>query len=148
MCTWSIILGLLAFAGDSAINAVFSLSVTALYVAYSLPICARFLGTNDFEPGPFNLCRFSAPVAIIAVLWMLFTSVVFMFPTTPETTVEGMNYAFSVSPDRAQKPEVLCICGEMYTYIQQLYIKHMSRAVQEPPRVCCRRNMPQVGRPS
>ncbi|KAJ3483876.1 hypothetical protein NLI96_g6014 [Meripilus lineatus] len=96
VCIWSIILGLLTFAGDSAANAIFSLSVTALYVAYALPICARFLGSNDFEPGPFNLGRFSVPVAVMAVLWMIFTSVILLFPSTPQTTVEDMNYAVAV----------------------------------------------------
>lgn len=48
-------LGLLAFAGTQAINAVFAISVTGLYIAYSIPIAARFLGENDFKPGPFNL---------------------------------------------------------------------------------------------
>jgi amino acid transporter len=51
----AIALGLLAFAGTQAINAVFAISVTALYVAYAIPIAARFLGDNDFKPGPFNL---------------------------------------------------------------------------------------------
>jgi amino acid transporter len=49
----SIILGMLSFAGPQAINAIFSLSVTALYIAYSIPIIARFVFTNDFKPGPF-----------------------------------------------------------------------------------------------
>ena len=48
-------LGLLSFAGTQAINAVFAISVTGLYTAYSIPIAARFLGENDFKPGPFNL---------------------------------------------------------------------------------------------
>lgn len=48
-------LGLLAFAGEQAINAVFAISVTGLYIAYAIPIAARFLGTNNFKPGPFNL---------------------------------------------------------------------------------------------
>jgi hypothetical protein len=51
----SLILGLLVFAGPQAINAVFAISVTALYVAYSIPICARFMGQNEFKPGPFTL---------------------------------------------------------------------------------------------
>lgn len=55
---FSMLLGLLAFAGAQAINAVFSISVIALYVAYSIPIVARFVFNNDFKPGPFNLGRF------------------------------------------------------------------------------------------
>lgn len=51
----SALLGLLALAGPQAINAVFALSVTGLYVAYSIPIAVRFIFKNDFKPGPFNL---------------------------------------------------------------------------------------------
>lgn len=34
-CGFAVLLGLLAFAGEQAINAVFSLSITALYIAYA-----------------------------------------------------------------------------------------------------------------
>lgn len=51
----ALLLGLLAFAGTVAIDAVFAISVTALYIAYAIPISARWLGDNQFKPGPFNL---------------------------------------------------------------------------------------------
>lgn len=51
----SLALGLLAFAGPQAINAVFAISVTGLYIAYAIPIVARFTGDNEFKPGPFTL---------------------------------------------------------------------------------------------
>ena len=51
----SALLGLLSLAGAQAINAVFALSVTGLYVAYSIPIAARFIFKNNFKPGPFSL---------------------------------------------------------------------------------------------
>ncbi|KAH9948494.1 APC amino acid permease [Amylocystis lapponica] len=95
-CILAILLGLLAFAGSAAIDAIFSLSVVALYVAYAIPIAARFLGENDFEPGPFNLGRFSAPVALVSVLWMAFMGTVFLFPTTPQTDTPDMNYTVVV----------------------------------------------------
>lgn len=46
-CTCAILLGLLSFAGASAINAVFSLSITALYIAYRyvhflIPQCSAY----------------------------------------------------------------------------------------------------------
>ena len=53
-------LGLLSFAGTQAVNAVFAISTTGLYIAYSIPIVARFLGDNDFKPGPFNLGIFAS----------------------------------------------------------------------------------------
>ncbi|KAF7373370.1 Gaba permease [Mycena sanguinolenta] len=92
----SAITGLLVFAGSQAINAVFAISVTALYVAYAIPIVARFAGQNDFKPGPFSLGVFSLPVAIIAVLFMLFLGIAFLFPTTPQTDVGDMNYTIVV----------------------------------------------------
>ena len=61
-CVWaavlmSVLLGLLAFAGPTAINAVFSLGVTGQYLAFCLPIGSRFLGGTVWRAGPFSLGR-------------------------------------------------------------------------------------------
>ncbi|KAG6902923.1 hypothetical protein C0995_009314 [Termitomyces sp. Mi166 len=92
----ALFMGCLAFAGDQAINAVFALSIVGNYVAYSIPIAARFLGQNDFKPGPFSLGRFSLPVTTIAVVFMAFMSIIFLFPMTPSTDAQGMNYTVVV----------------------------------------------------
>lgn len=105
-------IGLLAFASTQAINAVFTLGVTSSYISYITPIATRFAFKNDFKPGPFNLGKFvglkaviwsyaymflqSFPVAAIAVSWMVFMNIVFFFPVTPQTTVQGMNYTVVV----------------------------------------------------
>ncbi len=60
--------------------------------AYAIPIAARFLGQNDFEPGPFNLGWFSVPCGVISILWMTFMGIVFLFPTSPGPDVADMNY--------------------------------------------------------
>ncbi|TFY62224.1 hypothetical protein EVG20_g6781 [Dentipellis fragilis] len=93
----AILLGLLAFAGPNAISAIFSLGVVAQYIAYTVPIAARFLGKNDFKKGPFHLGIFSLPVAVIAVAFMSFMIIIFTFPTTPNPTTEDMNYTVVVS---------------------------------------------------
>ncbi|KAI6118536.1 hypothetical protein EDD16DRAFT_1707334 [Pisolithus croceorrhizus] len=49
------LLGLLVCAGAGAIDAISTVSITALYVAYAIPMFARFAFDNDFKPGPFNL---------------------------------------------------------------------------------------------
>ncbi|KIM68949.1 hypothetical protein SCLCIDRAFT_7133 [Scleroderma citrinum Foug A] len=85
------LLGLLSFAGTQAINAIFSVTVNALYIAYIIPIVSRWLGDNDFKPGPFHLGPFSLPISVIAVLFMTFMNVVFLFPATP-----SMNYTVVV----------------------------------------------------
>ncbi|KAG1744393.1 amino acid/polyamine transporter I [Suillus lakei] len=92
----SIVLGMLSFAGPQAINAIFALSVTALYVAYAIPIIARFVFKNNFKPGPFDLGIFSLPVAVISVSYMFIMNIVFLFPTMPQTDVANMNYTVVV----------------------------------------------------
>ncbi|KAG1855175.1 amino acid permease-domain-containing protein [Suillus subalutaceus] len=89
-------IGLLAFVSTQAINAIFTLVVTSSYISYITPIATRFAFKNDFKPGPFNLGKFSFPVAAIAVSWMVFMNMVFFFPTTPQTTAQEMNYTVVV----------------------------------------------------
>ncbi|KAH9946464.1 APC amino acid permease [Amylocystis lapponica] len=86
-CAWfsasiAFLLVLLSFAGSEAIYAIFGLGVAAQYVAYSLPILCRFMGGT-----PWGL-----PVAIIAVVWMVFSTVIVVFPAEPGPTVTNMNY--------------------------------------------------------
>jgi len=92
----TILLGCLVFAGTQAINAVFALSVTSLYVAYSIPISARIVTKTNFKPGPFSIGIWSIPVAVVAVVFMVFMTIVFLFPMTPQTSVQNMNYTVAV----------------------------------------------------
>jgi len=92
----SLLLGLLSFAGPSAIGAVFSLVVAGQYVAYSIPIAARFIGGRNIQPGPFNLGKLSLPVAGTAVTFMTFIIIVFLFPASPDPTSATMNYTVVV----------------------------------------------------
>ncbi|KAL4076209.1 amino acid/polyamine transporter I [Scleroderma citrinum] len=89
-------LGLLVFAGAQAISAVFSVTLNAFYIAYSVSVAARWLGNSTFKPGPFHLGRYSLPISTIAVLFMIFMNVVFLFPTTPNTSAIDMNYTVVV----------------------------------------------------
>ncbi|KAJ7848955.1 amino acid/polyamine transporter I [Mycena olivaceomarginata] len=86
------LLGLTTFGGPAATGAIFSLGVVGQYVANSIPIAARFLGGQQFKCGPFHLGALSRPIALIAVLWMFFMTVVLMFPTAPDPTPQSMNY--------------------------------------------------------
>ena len=55
--TVALLLGLLVFAGTQAINAVFALSVTGIYIACGTPIAARWIWRkeNGFKDGAFSL---------------------------------------------------------------------------------------------
>lgn len=62
-CVWAsaaagLLLGLLAFAGPSAINAIFSLAIIGQYIAFSVPVACRLLGGVPWTPGPFTLGKF------------------------------------------------------------------------------------------
>ncbi|KAF8272727.1 amino acid/polyamine transporter I [Lactarius quietus] len=94
----SIALCALVFTGTQAVDAVFAISVTALYVAYSIPISARWIWRkeNGWTPGPFSLGPWSGLCAFISVTWMMSMSIVFFFPTTKHTNAPGMNYTVVV----------------------------------------------------
>ncbi|KAL7284284.1 hypothetical protein ACG7TL_001567 [Trametes sanguinea] len=88
----AMLLGLLAFGGPAANNAIFSLAIAGQYTAFTLPIVCRFLGGCEWTPGPFNLGKYGLPVAVVAVAWMVFSVVILAFPTSPGPTADGMNY--------------------------------------------------------
>ncbi|TFY63534.1 hypothetical protein EVJ58_g3194 [Rhodofomes roseus] len=100
-CAWAAafvaaLLGLLAFAGDAAISAIFALGVVGLYIAYIIPICSRFAGGRAWVPGPFTLGRFGFPVAVISLLWMVFSIIILVFPSSPAPDAPDMNYTVVV----------------------------------------------------
>lgn len=94
----SIALGALVFAGTQAVNAVFAISVTALYLAYSVPISARWIWRkeNGWTPGAFSVGAWSGLCSFISVAWMVSMSIVFFFPTTKHTNSQEMNYTVVV----------------------------------------------------
>ncbi len=57
-----------------------------------LPTFLRLRQGDDFEPGPWNLGRWSRPVGIIAVAWVVFITVLFMLPQVSPVTAETFNY--------------------------------------------------------
>lgn len=76
----------------TAFTAIVSVNVVGLYLAYGVPIFLR-LRLDDFEPGPWNLGRWGKPVAAIAVVWILLSSVLFMLPQSSPITTTSFNYA-------------------------------------------------------
>ncbi|EPS95697.1 hypothetical protein FOMPIDRAFT_1053952 [Fomitopsis schrenkii] len=100
-CAWAAafvaaLLGLLAFAGDAATSAIFALGVVGLYIAYIVPICSRFAGGKAWVPGPFTLGRMGFPVAVVSVLWMVFSIAILIFPASPAPGAPDMNYTVVV----------------------------------------------------
>lgn len=74
--TCAFILGLPLLNSQVAYSAVVSIGTIGNYIAYAIPIACRLtISRHSFEPGPFNLGRFSKPVGWIAVLWVAFITV-------------------------------------------------------------------------
>ncbi|MEU3372633.1 amino acid permease [Streptomyces sp. NPDC006711] len=76
----------------TAFTAIVSVNVVGLYLAYGVPIFLR-LRLKDFEPGPWNLGRYGRPVAAVAVVWIVLSSVLFMLPQVSPITADSFNYA-------------------------------------------------------
>ena len=54
----------------AAYFAVISIAVIGLYIAYGIPIFLRLRAGDSFEPGPWNLGKWSRPIGIVAVVWI------------------------------------------------------------------------------
>jgi len=91
-CIFALVVGLLALLSSTAIDAAFTISVTAPYVAYMVPIISRFIFENNFKSGPFSLGPLGAPIAAIAVTFMSVMLVVLCFPNSPDPEAVTMNY--------------------------------------------------------
>jgi amino acid permease (GABA permease) len=88
----SIILASPALISSVAYLAVTSIAVIGLYIAYVAPVLLRRL-RPDFEPGPWNLGRWSAVIGWIAVVWVAFICVLFVLPPISPVDITTFNYA-------------------------------------------------------
>ena len=88
----ALILGLPYLWNSTAYAAVTSIAVIGLYVAYVLPTFLRLRLGSSFQRGPWHLGRWSRPIGIIAVVWVIFIFVLFMLPTASPITGSNFNY--------------------------------------------------------
>lgn len=75
--------------------AVTSIATIGLYIAYALPILLRLFSKN-FVPGPWHLGVWSKPIGIIAVLWVVLISILFMLPTVSVVAIPTGVSGFAV----------------------------------------------------
>ncbi len=82
-----------------AYAAVISIAVIGLYIAYGIPVFLRLRAGSTFQPGPWNLGKWSRPIGMIAVTWIVIISILFILPTAFPITGTNFNYtivAFAV----------------------------------------------------
>jgi amino acid transporter len=89
---FAFVLGLPYLWNNTAYAAVTSIAVIGLYIAYVLPTFLRLRQGDSFQRGPWHLGRWSYPVGIVAVSWVVIITILFMLPTTSPITVKNFNY--------------------------------------------------------
>ncbi len=76
----------------AAYAAVTSIAVIGLYIAYVLPTLLRLMQGDNFVRGPWHLGRWSRPIGIIAVAWVILITILFMLPVFSPITLDDFNY--------------------------------------------------------
>ncbi|MDA8050835.1 MAG: amino acid permease [Rhodospirillales bacterium] len=87
------VLGLPYLWSPTAYFAVTSIAVIGLYIAYVAPIYLRIRQGPAFQPGPWHLGRWGRPIGIIAVIWVLIITILFILPEVSPVTATTFNYA-------------------------------------------------------
>jgi amino acid permease (GABA permease) len=87
------LLGLPYLWNYTAYAAVTSIAVIGLYIAYVLPTFLRLRQGDAFVRGPWHLGRWSRPIGMIAVGWVVVITILFMLPQLSPVTVKTFNYA-------------------------------------------------------
>ncbi|KIW04572.1 uncharacterized protein PV09_04322 [Verruconis gallopava] len=90
---WCIAINLIALGSYTAILGVFNICAIALDWSYVIPIICKIVWSQNFEPGPWYLGKFSKWVNLWACIWTAFVSVIFFFPTNLPVEANTMNYA-------------------------------------------------------
>ncbi|WP_435129252.1 amino acid permease [Actinacidiphila sp. bgisy144] len=89
----SLVLVLPGWWSHTAFSAVVSVNVVGLFLSYGIPIFLRLRLKDQFEAGPWHLGRWSTPVGIVAVVWIITSNVLFMLPQATPITATTFNYA-------------------------------------------------------
>jgi len=75
-----------------AYAAVTSIAVIGLYIAYVTPVFLRLRAGSAFQPGPWQLGRWSRPIGIVATIWVVFISILFLLPQATPLNLSTFNY--------------------------------------------------------
>ncbi|MEU9405140.1 amino acid permease [Streptomyces sp. NPDC048281] len=77
----------------TAYAAVTAINVLGITPAYAIPVYLRLRAGDRFRTGPWNLGRWYKPVGWMAVVWVVFVTVLFCLPQVSPVTVDSFNYA-------------------------------------------------------
>lgn len=110
-------LGLLYLGSSTAFNSMVTACICLLYFSYAIPIvCLLWRGRNNIQRGPFWLGPLGLASNIVVLLWTLFTTVFYSFPTVMPATTGGKPPALP----RLHLPMNALTCLDM-NYISVVY---------------------------
>ncbi|KAG2088276.1 amino acid transporter [Suillus discolor] len=89
-----VLLGLVYLGSSAAFNAFAGVAVMCHGASYAMPIAISLMNARrDMHDAPFNLGRFGTIINAVAVLWIMFVTVLFSMPAVIPVTMWSMNYA-------------------------------------------------------
>jgi amino acid permease (GABA permease) len=90
----ALILGLPYLWNAEAYAAVTAIATIGLYIAYILPVILRLRQGESFKRGPWHLGGWSTVVGVVATIWVVFITILFMLPQAfPPNLQTNFNYA-------------------------------------------------------
>jgi amino acid transporter len=92
-------LNLIGLGSNQTIIAIFNITAPALDLSYIAVILCRRIYEHrvPFIEGPFTLGKWGPLINSIAIVWVIFISVVLFFPPEKPVTAGNMNYAICVA---------------------------------------------------
>ncbi|EIE25063.1 amino acid transporter [Coccomyxa subellipsoidea C-169] len=92
MTALAFLLGLPILFSTTAFLAIGSIMCVALYFSYCVPILMRILFAHNFQPGPFNMSRLQPYLNILTFVWIVFSVVCVILPSSLPVTSENLNW--------------------------------------------------------
>ena len=86
-----VVLLLIGLGGTPGLFAVLSITVIGYQISYAIPLLLRVTsGRADFKQNPeFSLGAWSLPIHAVAGVWLVFTSLIFFWPSSWPVCVTG-----------------------------------------------------------
>ena len=88
----SFLLAIPSLGSAVAFSAATSIATIGLYISYGLPILIGLIWPQNFKKGPFTLRFASRLIALVAVLWIGFITIIFCLPTANPVDSQTLNY--------------------------------------------------------